>query len=420
MDLRQPRRILLCWEYHRRVWREPFDRLAARYAVELHFLAFRTQEEELPGSEELSHPRSFWRDYADARSVIERIQPDEIVFMGLDGAWSIALNHVARRSGIPTAFLHHGTFFPPAPQDRDALPEATDRRPRAPVSSSAGWSRLPALRFLARSMARQPVTLLHVLRWLRAVSSDPRRPPRFLAIESRLPDRYLVTGSIGAEHVLSSDGTVGDRIVLVGVPEYDRLLSRIVPRHLSRSRVVLIDTPFTGTRYGAGTVDPLAKAASILRLTESLQGIGLDLVLKLHPESYGDAWPPDHPNLVVVRDEDPVKILTGAVLAVGFDSTLLGPFAARLPVIIVRTRSWLASEVGRLGAGPVVDDLDDITADLVQQTIARAGETLAAREALARGLVTELDGRALERLGAALGLRHRASPPETAAADHRA
>ena len=58
----------------------------ARYAVELHFLAFRTQEEELPGTEELSHPRSFWRDDADVRSVIQRIDPDEIVLMGLDGA----------------------------------------------------------------------------------------------------------------------------------------------------------------------------------------------------------------------------------------------------------------------------------------------------------------------------------------------
>jgi hypothetical protein len=265
-------------------------------------------------------------------------------------------------------------------------------------------------------MARQPVTLLHVLRWLRAVSSDPRRPPGFLAVESRLPDRYLATGSFGAGNVLSSDGAVEDRIVLVGMPEYDRLLQQ-VSSHPSRPRVLLVDTPLTGGRFSAVTIDPFAKASSILRLTNVLSGVGLNLVLKLHPESYSDTWPPAHPNLLVVRDIDPVVLFKDSVLVMGYESTLLAPFFARLPLIMLKAGSRLASEVERLRAGPVVDDLDDITIDLVQQTIARGGETLAAREALARGLLTELDGRALERLGAALGLSVRVSPPDAAVID---
>jgi hypothetical protein len=414
LDLIQPRRILLCWEYHRRVWREPFDRLAARYDVELHFLAFRTPEEELPGSEGLSHPRSFWRDYPDARSVIEQIEPDEIVFMGLDGAWSIALNHVARGKGIPTALLHHGVLFPPA--NSGAAPSWLTVRPQSKVPETVPRAtrrrRLPALRFIVRSMALRPMELLRVLLWLSGWTSRRPVPSEPSRLESRLPDRYLVTGPVGARAVLHYDGAVEDQIVRVGMPEYDRFLTE-PDIHTARQSAILIDTAFTGSRHRPRKVDPAEKAVSVLRLAEESAAAGLGLVLKLHPESYLDTWPPEHPNLVVIRDADPAALLAGTALAIGFTSTLLAPFAARVPLILVRTGSWLSEDAARLETGPIVEHLDDITADLIRQTLASAGATLGPREAFARSLLTELDGRALERLGSALRLTERAEsvPP---------
>lgn len=397
---RQPKRLLLCWEYHRRVWREPFDRLEARHGVALHFLAFRTEDEELPGGDRLQHPRSFWRDYPDARSVIARIEPDEIVFMGLDGAWSIALNHVARRRGIPTVVLHHGALFPPV-----SAPRHSRRRSRPPVTRSSGSQRgrIPAIRFLLRSMVGRPIALLRVLLWLRTPAAHRSTPDPLRRLESRLPDRYFVTGPVGALVVLRKDGDVADRIVHVGMPEYDALLRMPVQR-ARHPRALLIDTPSTGTRFSSGRMDPADKAAAIVRLAETMASVGLGLDVKLHPESYGDTWPPEHPNVRIVRDEDPVGLLEDAVVVLGFASTLLAPFLARLPLIAIRTGSWLTEEVARLAAGPTVARLEDITADLVKRTLAQEAATRPARVALARSLLTELDGHALERLAEALGL----------------
>lgn len=357
-------RLLCCWDYARPGWVAPLESLGIDHGFDLTYLFHRRAEEETAVA--TVWPRRYWLEFRDAQQVLDHLRPDRIVFMGLDGTWSIALNAVARRRGIPTFLLQHGIDWPPR-----YFPEAPPSHASTGAAAPTLPSRLPALRFLARTLALRPDQVLGVARLVRRSSREGfPRAARRRTLPVRVPDLHLVTGPASALAPVERDGAVARDLCIVGLPEFHGRVAVEGPRPDREDTVLLLDTPHTGTPNRRSVVTAATKAEALRRLGRDLQRSGLRLRVKLHPYSYGDDWAVDGDGVTYLRDVDLDAELTRAAVVVGFESTLMILAMARRPCLLVRVEpSWLVDLAALLEAAPVVDGLAGLSGDRVVATL---------------------------------------------------
>jgi hypothetical protein len=394
----RPLRILACWPYSRRGWVAPLEGLAGR-GHHVTYLGYRTPEHEPPS---LPIPperdRAYWRDFRSGQDVLRRLRPDRVILMGTEGAWQIAVVAAARKAGVPTALLEHGLFSDP--ESYIAM---------APLVQGLGGpgvpARLPAVRFAARSLWRTPIEFGRALSYLVAAArttpweAAPKHP-----LAARMADAYLVASPASTRLHRTRDHVGADRIVPVGLSEFDDLLLSDLPVPIART-ALLIDTPHTGGPHGLGTLSGVEKAAHLERLAADLHGIGWSLTVKLHPDSFGDAWPVDRPGLRYARNEEMRRLIGEAAVVIGFNSTLVVPALHHRPGALLTIAGFprrLQDRAAALGAVRAPLPLERVRADDIILSAADADATAAGRAALVEEMLGPPDGRGLDRVEAAL------------------
>jgi hypothetical protein len=393
-------RLLLCWGYHRSGWIRPFEQLRDQFDV--HYLFHRSPDEEEGCLTDA--PRHYWLDFKDAASLIERVAPDRIVFMALDGAWAIALNAEARRRGVPTFIVQHGHFNP--------VGESGGRQTAQAVSQALqGGSPRAAFRFARRSFGLAGgIRLARTLRFMTdARRTDARQAMRRHVFADRLPDHYVALSQESAQVHLQLDGAPPHRIACIGVPEYDEIF-RSVPTGSPRDGpVLLLDSPNAENRWNATTTIVQEKVAFLKSLDSAVTEVGRRLRVKLHPETYRAEWLPDLASGTYLRDADLVAEYARAGLCVGFDSTLMVPAVWLRPTVLIRLRpSRIIDVAAETGAASVIQSLTGMHAEHLSSAPLRFARSEVARQSYVRRLAYRPDGRAGERLGEVL------KDPETA------
>ena len=391
--------ILACWDYARPSWVIPLEGLVER-GHEVVYLAYRTAEDEPdPCGLPAERPRRYWRDFTSGQHLLDEVQPDCVLVMGTEGAWTISTIFAARRRGIPTAVLQHGVFGPV-----EAYWSSTDRI-RAVVDAGPR-DRIPALRFLARSLASRPAELARAARYLFAASrlthfvAAPKHP-----LASRRADRYLVASERAGDFHRSMDHVDDAAIRVVGLPEFDELLRADLPRP-HEGRAVLIDTPHTGTPHASASITPENKVAGLHRLANDLSMHGWHLTVKLHPASYGDGWAVNSDALNFVRDADLIELLREADVVLGFTSTLVAAAMRHRPTVLLggptSDHAWLGMLAVETGAVDSIIDWRMVGSADVRRAERNESRSHPGRERFVQQTLGPLDGRALDRLEDAL------------------
>ena len=380
-------RFLLCWGYHRAGWIQPFEELRDRMDISYLFLRHAEDEEGCL----TDAPRYYWSDFANAREVLEALHPDGIVFMALDGAWSIALNAVARRHRIPTFIVQHGHV------------ESADDGDR--VTTAAALSRgspVPAVRFAASSLGiRGASTMVRLLRFMVDArlhgSQAAMSRHRFLA---RMPDHYVALSPESAQAIYRLDNPSPSRISCIGLPEYDLIFREVSLEVPDDGPVLLLDSPNAENRWGVTTTTTLEKAAFLWSMSGAASGLGRKLRVKLHPESYGADWLPELPNATYLRDASLPAELNAASLCIAFDSTLAIAAVWLRPTVLVRLRpSRIVDVAAETSAALVVASMADIDPTTLRGCSEAFRDSLPHREEFVFRLAHKVDGRAVERLG---------------------
>ena len=383
-------RVLLCWGYHRAGWIEPFERLRDRFEVS--YLFYRTAEEEEACLTDA--PRYYWKQFASGQNVLDTVKPDRIVFMALDGAWSIALNAAARRRQIPTLIVQHGH-----------LESESDAQRVGTVSALAEGSPLPALRFAARSFGlRNAADLPRLVRFM----SDARRHSARAAMprhrfRARMPDRYVALSPESAGAIQRLDGANESQIACIGIPEFDELFRSVSPAAPENGSVLLLDSPNAENRWNVTTMTVERKIGLLKELHAAASAWGSTLRVKLHPETYGAEWLPHLKHGAYLRDADLVREFKEASVCIGFDSTLMIPAVWLRPTILLRHRpSRIADLACETGAAVVLTRGQEVQRDQL-----RSASQHYARSGVQRGdyiarLAFRSDGRAVDRLAEAL------------------
>jgi hypothetical protein len=387
-DAQERLRVLLCWGYHRAGWIQPFEQLRDRFDVS--YLFFRTRGEEEACLTDA--PRHYWAEFRDARAVIDAIRPDRVVFMALDGAWSIALNAAARGRGVPTFIVQHGHLES----------TASSEQLNAVAALSKG-SPLPAVRFAASTFGvRGLVPMARLLRFM----ADARRRgardamPRHRFPE-RIPDRYIALSPESAAAHVRLDGIEPGRISCIGLPEHDRLFST-VPREVpSNGSVLLLDSPNAENRWGVTTTTIEEKRDFLTSVATAAATLGRPFRVKLHPETYAATWLPDLAGVTYVRDADIAEEIASSSICLGFDSTLLIPAIWLRPTIAIRLRpSRIVDLAAELGAATVLSAMSDFEGATFVDAETLFHAAAGPRAEYVQRLAFQPDGRAVERLAA--------------------
>ena len=397
-------RVLLCWGYHRRGWIAPFEELDREF--EFHYVFHRRKQEE-----ECSHtkrPRYYWNDFHSAQQLLDQIRPDRLVFMSLAGLRAIALNMAARRRRIPTFVLQHGYFR--SLEDYLALPaaqpSAVDEDKTAQAQSA--WR---AVRFMLRSNAIvEPIDSIRAVAMLLVSRrTDLYRSQLRFRFRGRLPDRYITYSEATSQIHRQLDNASSSSIVPIGMPEFDPVFRRLAMTELrSSTKVLLIDSPNAGNRYGVATTTIERKARFLRELADSLAERGYKLVVKLHPETYDADWLP--PEIEYVRDHDVGQLIEEAHACVGFDSTLTIPAVIARPALLFELcESTLTADARALGVATVLRGLEwkSEHLDTLLDKQERSPEQI---DRFTRRFAHVADGNATKRLGDAL--RHPATEIE--------
>jgi hypothetical protein len=391
-------RILACWDYSRRALVASLEGLAER-GHEVIYLHYRKPGEE-PGSIGIpaQRRRRFWQEFRDADDVLTRVKPDRIVFMGTEGAWSIGTIAAARRRGIPTAVLHHGITGP----YNSYLPA---QQLVIDLGSPPRSERLPAAKFVVRSLRNDAREMVRALRYLFAAAmSTPQLAAPKHPLLSRQADLYLISSARTGRYHVSVDQLDPSRLLPVGLPEFDDLIlgefSQPQPNH-----AVLIDTPHTGSYLKRGSISGSTKQQMLARLAGELKDHGWRLTVKLHPLSYGDNWPRPARGLTFVRDTGIRSLLASAEVVLGFGSTLLLPALLRRPGVLLRTPNgseWLQDLAVEMGAILAPVDFDAVGPRDVLEAKIDQEHTAQGRRRLFEELLGPPDGRSLDRVESAL------------------
>src|SRR5688572_23345988 len=99
-------RILLCWGYYRQGWVEVFEKLNDQF--DFHYLFWMRKEEEKESYTDC--PKYYWTDFKSGGSILRKIKPEKVLFMGVNNLQSVGLLLACKRKRITTYVMQHGIF----------------------------------------------------------------------------------------------------------------------------------------------------------------------------------------------------------------------------------------------------------------------------------------------------------------------
>ena len=315
-------RILLCWNYSRPNWTEPFERLNDSF--DFVYLAHYRRGDE--GAVYTQSRRIFYMDYASPAALLRDIKPHRVVFMGLDGLQNVAINAQCQRDGIPTCFMAHGagTYVL---DDHRTFPWKERRIYRkALVSNLLAWSF--TLQFLIRGLGtRFAAELPSLLRYqLDQLKEHPLLAMKRHPVKARIPNQYFLMLEGSKEIYRELDGAREEQFIVLGDFEIAYLVERAA-RDGSREDgyLLYLETPLSvieGSEFGEGILPIEEHNRLIMALNRCAIARGLRLVVKLHPYSFENSYFPVNENITYERQSDRIGLILNAKAVIFYSTSL--------------------------------------------------------------------------------------------------
>ncbi len=361
------KRILLCWGYHRKGWLYTFNQLSDEFEFHYIFHISRPKEEINFANNSKVH---YWVTFRSAKDLISRVRPEKIVFMGLEGINTIALNVEAKKCGIETLVIQHGMYH----TYEDYLQLAKEEQKARKKSSNKNLpdvNRSFLLNFFLRSAWNKP-SLLYYMARLQYYKSKMLEIEALKKAQSRLrrADKYVVFTHDNASIYYERDGVTYNKMIEVGNPEMDKYFE-YEPETVTKYNpyYLLIDQPWSEVREfnspGFG-VTPEQTINFHKKLALYAKRDDCRLLIKLHPYSFASDIFKSHDNIEYLRDVDVTTHIFEAKGVFGFSSTLVLPsiYFNKCCLFKIWDQSSFQNEIEKLQVATVLNfnkfDIDEI------------------------------------------------------------
>jgi hypothetical protein len=348
-----------------------------------------------------------WEEHRSARSLLDAVEPDLLAMLAIGSRNQLALRCEARRRGLRVVHVEHGYRLPRKIQLAFSLDRST---PANGAGTQATGSSLATHRFFAASLPRLPLAdAVHLARYALPSVGGASHEAQDAVVDLRRPDRYV---SFSPEcFAFHGDfdrvpPEVAERTVYTGVPQFDCFRSDreaepdsgdvvLVDHQLHNSGVLGWDERFH--REWAESIHAAVVAA------------GRRLVVKSHPGDRTSAWTEyDDGSVEIVPSIELLeRRARSARVTLGIMSTLqlplagLGWMASIAVEVHPRQGVVLSSRMTEAGVSLPVSSFEELRAALAGVPALHERQR-AAKPAFVERFLHRLDGRAEERLTAAL------------------
>ena len=328
--------ILWCWWYDRKDLVSPLFPIMNGLKNHFLFYRFKAQEKldfQLPGT------IHYWTDYNSPYQILSRIQPDKVVFMGIENLLTVGLRSACRKLGIKTIYLSHGlttSYENTVSNNKLGLSLIDERYSKYQhYYQKQKWRTLLFClnAILKASSLKEKIYIAKLVYVFSRFNNVHERLAKSKS-EYRLADAYVVFTKHLARLLKERDGVEESRMIEIGPYSLDHLFKKLASPANS-------DTLNNWGNYLLMIDQPLGKVSlehQLLfwnNLANFTEKSNLKLVVKLHPSSYPKSNPIDHPNCIWVRDEEDISdLIYGASGCFGYFSALLLPIILFKPVIL--------------------------------------------------------------------------------------
>jgi hypothetical protein len=310
-----------------------YNYLSRATNVEWHLLWYENQSQmttpidKLPLSFEKIH---YWTNYRTPRSLLDKIQPDKIVFFEIIDQRQIALIVTAKANKIPTFYLEHG-----AAGDKETAitrwKEITFNDHKLPyfikrISKSFGdVLRSKFFYYSVKTGFRSKKSYTkYLLLPFKMLKGAPNKVLTHNKFPERVPDKAIVFNEVNYEEFALYTGISYQDALLTGVPFFDRYYQSV---NAEKNYIVYIDHPYYEENLVSWTKGYHEKIANTIY--EFAANNKIQVYVKLHPRSDKSLWvvPDDKKEYVtVIQFGDYTKLFLEAKLILGFSSSLVTGF----------------------------------------------------------------------------------------------
>lgn len=319
-------KILLCWGYERPGWIKYFERLNNDFEF-IYLYYYRKEDETLVYTD---NQRIYFTDFKSPFEILKKFRFSSVIFMGLDGWLSVAINLAARQLNIRTYIMMHGSASK-AVEDYKAI-SYNRKLPRNQLSRKLKnlWF---ALRFVLYPFRIKYLKEYFVL--FRFQFQQTRMHPIFALKKNkswiRNPDFYIVFSRFDIKYFQEVDGALEEQFIVLGNLEITSFVEYAQVKGVNEESYMLyVETPLSriaGVAFDVNLLSPEEYNQLLNGMNEYAMGRGLRLFVKLHPYSYKNDYYFEHSNINYIRDSEIEPLLLNAKCVVGYNSSLMIPAA---------------------------------------------------------------------------------------------
>lgn len=328
------KKILLVWWYDRQDLIAPYLEMKDELDITVLFYRFPHQESK-EVAESLPFKKIYWLDYISPYQLLNDIQPEKVLFFGIESVLTISLIAAAKIKNIPTAYISHGLRGDLNEVIKiDSQPISIERYQKSNKNyNEKKWHTLVFL-FLVFSI-KKPSSFKLIFEVLRSEIKYKNTFERLQSIKSkwRKVDQYYLYAPENALLIQEIDHPDPKNIFYTGPFIIDSLFKEFndVKKIDNKDYLLLIDQPLY-------TFTVEQKIAFYKKIANIAQANNKRLVVKLHPMDYKKDF--NISNIQWLKtNENMTQFIMESSGILGFFSTMLLPIICYKKCILFETNS---------------------------------------------------------------------------------
>lgn len=319
------KKILLCWGYNRQNWIENFENLNDQFEFIYLFYLEKSEEAEVYTNNKII----YYTDYKTPKKLLNYVKPYKVVFMGLDGLVSIALNIQCIKLGITTYYMAHGAatlshedYTTVAYEKRNLLKESFSIKFRL-------W--LFNLRFLCAALGLKYITHLPLL--LKFQYDKTKMHPIFAMQKNktflRVPSGYILFANEARDFFVEQDDVSYSIMNIIGnleINSFTKLIPQVDP--ILGKYILYLETPLSEIEDNEFEIKLLKKEEYnelISAMNSYALSLGMKLVIKLHPYSFVNTYLFQHENIIYKKAINKEQLIMNCSGIIFYNSSLAVP-----------------------------------------------------------------------------------------------
>ncbi|MCO5229799.1 MAG: hypothetical protein M9958_01455 [Chitinophagales bacterium] len=328
--------ILTNFGYNRKNWIEPLELLSDEFTVVyIHFVSKLDENACFTNAKKL-----YFSDFRSAQELIDTVQPDIFIAMGLESSYIYAIKHVCNMRKIPFVYMDHGLYGHPQDyiNEKIAVKGRTKLEEQSKQVDNAFSKRTSNYNFFLNTFL-STFSLINIIQVLFLLFQQKVRKKTLdnnkFYIKLSRPDAFLTYSALNFTFNREIYHPNSEDVFYIGNFEYDKF--RVVPNRTDEDAYLLfIDNAISDNPFNKFYISTDEHVLLYNKMRSLAQMKNLKLKIKLHPYNYYSQWLPQLDDTEFIKDCNVNDLIKNANCCVSFRSTLLIPALYFVPTVILK------------------------------------------------------------------------------------